>query len=320
MLHFGQESSMENMVVRNLDGCLFRMVYKSTFQTFGVTPDHLDKKGLKFASIIRDGFWVKVGAGHLGMINDNLFVREEDLLTSLKQRLNEMVPNNNERDSLKWRWDTNAGMFTVKSCYEKWDKELNAQNYIGPHCHLIWRNICPDSIQSGDLHMASYTGVACNKSVSLELVVGYNSLPIEEAFQLRRSLFDWESEQLQTLKHLLNNCGITTTADRADQIEWRGCTSKMFCVKSMYSLCGHNESITDPIYKFIWKNIAPHNTKCFGWLVVERRVKTGDYWHRLGIIHSVDGALCKFCNEHIETMDHFLLLCTPVWSIWTIDY
>ncbi|KAF7129372.1 hypothetical protein RHSIM_Rhsim10G0042400 [Rhododendron simsii] len=169
MLHFGQESSMENMVVRNLDGRLFRMVYKTTLQTFGVTPDHLDKKGLKFASIIRDGFWVKVGAGHLGIINgkgmelesleDYLFVREEDLLTSLKQRLNEMVPNTNERDSLKWRWDTNAGMLTVKSCYEKWDKELNAQNYIGPHCHLIWRNICPDSIQSGDLHMASYTGL-----------------------------------------------------------------------------------------------------------------------------------------------------------------
>lgn len=159
----------------------------------------------------------------------------------------------------------------------------------------------------------SLFSVARNKSVPL----GNNSLPIEEASQFRRRLFDRGVEQLQTLKHLLFNCDITTTANRADQIEWRGCTSKLFSVKSIYSLCGDNESITDPIYKFIWKNIAPHNTKCFGWLVVKGRVKTGDYLHRLGIIHSVDGALCKFCNEHIETMDHFLLLCTPVWSIWT---
>lgn len=69
MLHFGQESSMENMVVRNLDGCLFRMVYKTTFQTFGGDTRSFGQEGSDFASIIRDCFWVKVGAGHLGMIN-----------------------------------------------------------------------------------------------------------------------------------------------------------------------------------------------------------------------------------------------------------
>lgn len=28
-------------------------------------------------------------------------------------------------------------------------------------------------------------------------------------------------------------------------------------------------------------------------------------------------APCKFCNEHIESIDHFLLLCYPVWSLRT---
>lgn len=53
-----------------LNGCLFRMVYKTTFQTFGGDTRSFGQEGSDFASIIRDGFWVKVGAGHLGMIND----------------------------------------------------------------------------------------------------------------------------------------------------------------------------------------------------------------------------------------------------------
>lgn len=66
-------------------------------------------------------------------------------------------------------------------------------------------------------------------------------------------------------------------------------------------------SSNNTVHKLIWKNIAPHKTQCFGWLVIKGRVKTGEYLHKLGIIQSVDNAHCKFCNAYV------LLLIQQLW-------
>ncbi|KAI8535941.1 hypothetical protein RHMOL_Rhmol10G0214900 [Rhododendron molle] len=108
--------------------------------------------------------------------------------------------------------------------------------------------------------------ILCDKSESIEEVFGRFYSSHQWSFQLRRRLSDWEEEQFQNLKNLLNNCGISTIEGRANQLEWKGCVSKVFfSVKSMYNLSGGDlGSSNNPVYKCIWKNIAPHKTQCFG--------------------------------------------------------
>lgn len=44
-------------------------------------------------------------------------------------------------DSLRWKWESKTTLFSVKSCYEKWELEFN------PQCKLIWKNICPFKVE-----------------------------------------------------------------------------------------------------------------------------------------------------------------------------
>ncbi|KAG5562957.1 hypothetical protein RHGRI_005633 [Rhododendron griersonianum] len=37
---------------------------------------------------------------------------------------------------------------------------------------------------------------------------------------------------------------------------------------------------------------------------------------RIGIIHQQHHALCKFCGETLESIDHSFLFCQPVWNVW----
>lgn len=70
-----------------------------------------------------------------------LFLWEEGQLEVLKQMLNGTHLNPYGVDLLRWKWEPNSGMFTVKSFYEKWDNSFNDLNHIGPHCKLIWKNL-----------------------------------------------------------------------------------------------------------------------------------------------------------------------------------
>lgn len=92
-----------------------------------------------------------------------------------------------------------------------------------------------------------------------------------------------------------------------------------FSVKSMYDLVrSHLDSNNlDPILDLVWKNVAPFRIQCFGWLVSLGRVKTTEYLFKIGIIQNPGDAVCKFCGRDQETLDHLLLLCQPIWEIWT---
>ena len=46
------------------------------------------------------------------------------------------------------------------------------------------------------------------------------------------------------------------------------------------------------------------------------RVKTSEYLLSLGIIHSESEAMCTFCSRELESLDHLLLHCDPVWRCW----
>lgn len=69
-------------------------------------------------------------------------------------------------------------------------------------------------------------------------------------------------------------------------------------------------------FDLIWRCAAPYRVQCFVWLVHLGRIKTFDFLMRTGIITNPVEAQCKFCSLHVETPDHLLLLCNPVWHVW----
>lgn len=72
---------------------------------------------------------------------------ESEMEVKLKLRLSSIVLHPNVEDSLRWKWDCKSSFYSVKSCYEKWELEFNPQNFIGPLCKLIWKNICPFKVE-----------------------------------------------------------------------------------------------------------------------------------------------------------------------------
>ena len=99
-------------------------------------------------------------------------------------------------------------------------------------------------------------------------------------------------------------------------INLAGCSSSKFSVKSIYNIVISSHSSTDETFKLIWKNVAPSRVQCFSWLSYLGRVKTAELLFRLGIIHEESEVLCSFCNSELETIDHLLLHCFPVWNCW----
>ncbi|KAI8564446.1 hypothetical protein RHMOL_Rhmol03G0182300 [Rhododendron molle] len=61
----------------------------------------------------------------------------------------------------------------------------------------------------------------------------------------------------------------------------------------------------------------PKIDKTGSWLAYLGRIKTAEFLLRIGIIQSDLDALCKFCNESPESIDHLLYFCQPVWDTWT---
>lgn len=68
--------------------------------------------------------------------------------------------------------------------------------------------------------------------------------------------------------------------------------------------------------QLIWNCRVPLKVQCFGWMSFLGKLKTGDYLLRIGILHNHHDALCKFCGECIESINHSLLHCNLTWIVW----
>lgn len=130
-------------------------------------------------------------------------------------------------------------------------------------------------------------------------------------------LLDREIETLADLNELLATSDVGTALGRLDQLVWKGSSSGRFSVKSIYDSASSHHLNVDESFKLIWKNVAPPRVQCFGWLTYIGRIKTSEYLFRLGIIQNEGEALCSFCNTDLETLDHLLLHCFPVWECWS---
>ncbi|KAI8551631.1 hypothetical protein RHMOL_Rhmol06G0201000 [Rhododendron molle] len=73
----------------------------------------------------------------------SLFSWDKEEENELKCSLEAITLQPGERDSLRGRWDNQTENCLVKSCYDKWENVISSQNYIGPLCKMIWKNVCP---------------------------------------------------------------------------------------------------------------------------------------------------------------------------------
>lgn len=140
-------------------------------------------------------------------------------------------------------------------------------------------------------------------------------------FQLRRNLFVWEEEELDSLITLLDGIQINIQMS-PDHLSWNACSSKSYSVSSMYNLSLIPVSIVEindrKTFKWIWDNVAPFRVQCFTWMVKLGKIKTGDFLLSVGIIQQQQQALCKFCGVWMESINHSFLHCPSVWSVWCL--
>lgn len=141
------------------------------------------------------------------------------------------------------------------------------------------------------------------------------------SFQQRRNLFVWEDEEMQDLRNFLDGLHISIQM-RPDHIIWMACNSKSYSVSSMYNLslipASTSEINDSKSSNWIWKSAAPYRVQCFIWMVNLGKLKTGKFLLNIGIIQQPIHALCKFCGDEIESIDHSLLLCPVVWNVWCL--
>lgn len=118
----------------------------------------------------------------------------------------------------------------------------------------------------------------CNKEETHGEVIQKKSTSQKWEFQFRRRLYDWEITNLNELKELLNGSGVLWREECADTLIWKGDSSNVFSVKSMYGL----SRVTTPnsnsaaVFDLIWNNATPYRIQCFGWMVGIGRVKTAE--------------------------------------------
>lgn len=140
--------------------------------------------------------------------------------------------------------------------------------------------------------------------------------------QFRRSLFQWELDQLTILKQLLDD--VTIHNQGVDQFSWRwDHSSGAFTVKSCYEKWEQTTNALNPIgpkCMLIWKNVCPHKVEIFTWQALQEKIATGSELIKRNILQQgVDlVGLCPLCQSEVETAVHLLVHCPITWKVWSL--
>ncbi|KAL7193753.1 hypothetical protein ACSBR2_025387 [Camellia fascicularis] len=99
----------------------------------------------------------------------------------------------------------------------------------------------------------------------------------------RRQLLVWEAEELQRLMGLLETFPMASS-DCVDSCSWLANSSGQFSVSSL-----------------AWRGT----------------VKTSTVLQRIGVLDASANIMCVFCQAEVESLDHVLMFCPPVWKCWS---
>lgn len=131
----------------------------------------------------------------------------------------------------------------------------------------------------------------------------------------RRSLFEWEKEDLERLNLLLED--IRPNNNTADGVNWNGVDYQRFPVKAITEKVYEaiDPVLPSSITSFIWSIKVPPRVLLTIWLANLEKLKTGDFLVNKGLIDHAQ-ALCPFCEEALESNSHLLFTCHFSWGIW----
>ncbi|XP_071717982.1 uncharacterized protein [Rutidosis leptorrhynchoides] len=119
-------------------------------------------------------------------------------------------------------------------------------------------------------------------------------------------------DELAELNNLLSS---VTISDRPDSWKFSLDTSGIFTTSSMSNLINtlkygiNSRNLSLPRNKYV-----PQKVFIFSWKVIQQKIPVRSELDKKGIdLHTI---LCPLCDNHIETVDHALINCQKVSSIW----
>lgn len=119
------------------------------------------------------------------------------------------------------------------------------------------------------------------------------------------------------MNQVINSC--TPKKSLKDNTFWKWDESEGYKVKSVYEKLLKLETIElvlpKSITDFIWKTKVPPRAQFIVWLLALKKLKTGSLLVRAGVINS-ELALCPFCNEVVERVQHLFFEYRVTWLCW----
>ncbi|GKV37864.1 hypothetical protein SLEP1_g45836 [Rubroshorea leprosula] len=130
----------------------------------------------------------------------------------------------------------------------------------------------------------------------------------------RRSLYEWEEDNLSELQRLIMNTH--PTKDQKDCWNWRHTKEGEYSVKTAYALLSsNNQDNRSRMHERTWSKLIPTKISAFGWQVLQDRIPTKLNLYKRGIITDPNQLMCGFCGDNIEDANHLFLHCRVAFLI-----
>ncbi|KAK3211546.1 hypothetical protein Dsin_016252 [Dipteronia sinensis] len=133
--------------------------------------------------------------------------------------------------------------------------------------------------------------------------------------KLRRSLFNWEIDQWNGFKLVLENIKLRNNIQ--DALAWHFCPNGIFSVSSFRRCLEESGDHMDEFFPFIWKGICPPKIEVFTWQLLKGRLMVREVLRRFGV-NGIVSVECPLCLAGSESIDHLFLQCTWSNKLWRL--
>ncbi|OMO55420.1 hypothetical protein COLO4_36005 [Corchorus olitorius] len=90
---------------------------------------------------------------------------------------------------------------------------------------------------------------------------------------------------------------------------------RLYTAKEFYKAVRLQNGTFEPIWKLVWRGIAPPRVELFLWQVLKGRIAVRSVLVDRGLLNE-DYVICPLCNENREIVAHLLLNCKSSWLVW----
>ncbi|KAJ9539578.1 hypothetical protein OSB04_026084 [Centaurea solstitialis] len=122
-----------------------------------------------------------------------------------------------------------------------------------------------------------------------------------------------EVGELEELENLLS--GWYPVRGREDKWEWSNSSDGGFSTKKVREMLGEGGSIGEESGGTLWCSAIPRKVNVFMWRARLGRLPTRSRLDKMGV--DIDSILCPRCGECVEDVDHALLKCEEIASLWS---